>query len=257
MALVDAELRDNVAVIRLNDPARMNALSDALVEGLVSALSAAAGDPAVRCIVITGTGNAFCAGGDLDVIVMSDPNMVRDYLRRMQAWAASLGAIEKPLIGAVNGAAVGAGLSLALLADIVVASRQARFQAAFPRLGAVPDLGLAYTLPRAVGHPVANDLLLTNRTLTAEEALALGLVSRVFDADSFDRSVLEIAGQLAKGPTRALGLTKRLLAQGMTGSLHSLLEIEAATQALAFATDDFSAGVAAFKERRQPRFTGA
>jgi 2-(1,2-epoxy-1,2-dihydrophenyl)acetyl-CoA isomerase len=159
---------------------------------------------------------------------------------------------EKPVVTAINGAAVGAGLSLALAGDVIVAQSDAWFAAAFPKVGVLPDFGVLHNLPRAVGVTKAKDLLLTGRRVDAAEALDMGLVSRVLPAEGFDAAALKIATQLAEGPPVSMGLTKAL----MNAGLQDFLPKESLAQAVVFSTDDFSEGLAAFQEKRSPKFTG-
>jgi 2-(1,2-epoxy-1,2-dihydrophenyl)acetyl-CoA isomerase len=255
-AAVVSERDGPVAILRLNEPETLNALSPAIKAGLKATVLAALDDPAVRVIVLTGEGRAFCAGGDIRAMDERRPVVVRARLQALHRWLAALLTTEKPVVTAVNGVAAGAGLSLALTGDIVCAAHTARFKAGFPGIGAVPDLAVAYTLPRAVGLKRAADILLTNRDVTAEEALAMGLVSRLFAAEELMAGVLEIAHQLARGPL-SLGLTKRLLQGAFQQPLETFLEAEALAQATAFGSEDFAEGVAAFRGKRKPTFGGA
>jgi 2-(1,2-epoxy-1,2-dihydrophenyl)acetyl-CoA isomerase len=245
-----------VAIVTLNEPRSMNALSGPIKDGLAGNIPLLLDDPTVRCIVLTGTGKAFCAGGDIRAMDERGVTQVRARMERSYRWLFPLLAAAKPIVTAINGAAAGAGLSLALTGDVIVAARDARFKAAFPGLGACPDLGVAYTLPRAVGLPRATDILLTNREVSAEEAFAMGLVTRLVDADQLMAATLEVALALAAGPTQSLGLTKRLLRRAYELPLEGFLEQEAMAQAAAFGTEDFAEGVAAFRAKRKPAFAG-
>lgn len=245
-----------VSVIRLNEPQTLNALSPGIKAGLTAAVSSLVGDPETRVIVITGTGRAFCAGGDLRSMDDRRPVAVR---RRMQAsheWVLRLLTCEKPVLTAVNGVAAGAGFSIALLGDIAYAAEDARFKAGFPGIGAAPDLALAYTLPRAVGAMRAKEILLTNREIGATEAKTLGLVAQVFAPESLMDEVMALAGRLAEGPSIAFGQTKRLIARSFELPLEAFLEQEAYAQMTAFGSADFAEGVAAFRARRKPEFHG-
>ena len=250
------ERRGGVSIIRLNEPRTLNALSPGIKAGLAEAVAGLSSDPGSRAIVITGTGRAFCAGGDIRSM---DEHRAVPVRRRMQAsheWVLRLMTCEKPVLAAVNGVAAGAGFSIALMADIVYAAEDARFKAGFPGIGAAPDLALAYTLPRAVGAMRAREILLTNREVSAVEAQALGFVAAVYPAAGLLDEVLAIADTLACGPSVSFGQTKRLIARSFELPLEAFLEQEAYAQMTAFGSDDFAEGVAAFRAKRKPEFRG-
>lgn len=247
----------SVAIIRLNEPRTMNAMSAGIKEALVRDLPSLLDDPDVRCLLITGTGDAFCAGGDIRNMAERRPKDTRERMRKnYYGWVSRLLKAEKPVVMAVNGAAAGAGVSLALMGDLVLASRTAYFTTAFARLGVVPDLGLIATLPRAIGMARAKDMLLTTRKVPAEEAWQMGLVARLVEPLELMPQAIEAAQALANGPTITLGLIKRLLQRAYEGSFDEYLEAEAFAQAVAMSTDDFQEGVAAFREKRRPKFQG-
>jgi 2-(1,2-epoxy-1,2-dihydrophenyl)acetyl-CoA isomerase len=244
-----------VATLTLNRPEALNALNAGLRRGLTAALRAAARDEATRAVVITGAGRGFCSGADLRG--GSDERAFRRVLRSEYGpLVSAIRGLEKPVVAAVNGVAAGAGVSLALAADLVVASEEARFIPAFNRIGLVPDSGLARTLVRGVGRHRAFEILMGERQLTAAEARDLGLVAAVVPADRVADAARELAARLADGPTVAIGLTKRLLNRAEQASLEEMLETEAALQELAGRTADHAEGVAAFGEKRDPRFSG-
>jgi 2-(1,2-epoxy-1,2-dihydrophenyl)acetyl-CoA isomerase len=256
-APVVVSMDGSVAVVRLNEPKTMNAMSASVREGMTREIPRLLGEAAVRCLVITGTDGAFCAGGDIRNMDDARPT---DTLARMQrsykGWVGHLLKAEKPVVMAVNGAAAGAGVSLALMGDLIIASRTAYFTTAFTRLGVVPDLGLIATLPRAIGMARAKDMLLTSRKVPAEEAWQMGLVARLVEPAELMPKALEAAHALANSPTVTLGLIKRLLLRAYEGSLDEYLEAESFAQAVAMSTDDFREGVAAFREKRKPKFQG-
>lgn len=245
-----------IAIVRLNEPKTMNALSSTIKDGLAKDIPGLASDPEVRAIIITGTGNAFCAGGDIRNMGVRRAPEIRKRMQGTYTWVTQILKAEKPVITAINGAAAGAGVSVALLGDIILASKSAYFMTAFSRLGACPDLGLLATLPRAIGMARAKDMLLTSRKVTAEEAWQMGLVSRVIEPDQLMAQALEAAEQLAAAPTATIGLIKRLLLKAYDPSIDEFLEQEAFAQSIAQSTEDFQAGVAAFREKRKPEFKG-
>jgi 2-(1,2-epoxy-1,2-dihydrophenyl)acetyl-CoA isomerase len=246
----------HVAVVRLNEPKSMNALSATMKGAFIEVIPGLVGDPDVRAIVITGTGNAFCAGGDIRNMGTHSAPAVRKRMQATYGWVTQILKAEKPVITALNGAAAGAGVSLALMGDIILASKSSYFMTAFSRLGACPDLGLLATLPRAIGMARAKDMLLTSRKVSADEAWQMGLVSRVVEPDALMDDAMATAEQLAAAPTATIGLIKRLLLKAYDPSIDEFLEAEAHAQAIAQSTEDFQAGVAAFREKRKPTFKG-
>jgi 2-(1,2-epoxy-1,2-dihydrophenyl)acetyl-CoA isomerase len=251
------EVADAVATITLDRPDALNALTVALKEELRAAFDAVAADPAVRAVVLTGAGRAFCAGQDLRERLEPDAAPLADELRlRYNPLIRAMRSLDKPIVGAINGVAAGAGASLAFACDLRIAAESATFQLAFGRVGLVPDSGATWLLPRLIGGAKAAELALTNEALTASDAERLGLVARVVPADQVLPEAQALAGRLAAGAPRALALTKRALEWSWTASLDQQLETEADLQGEAGATADHAEGIAAFLERRPPRFTG-
>jgi 2-(1,2-epoxy-1,2-dihydrophenyl)acetyl-CoA isomerase len=248
------ERRGNVALVRLNRPRSRNALDEDVKAGLETAIPSLMSDKEVRCLVITGSGEAFCGGGDITNMAERGAPSVRARMSRLHAWGKLLLAGEKPVVAAVNGAAAGAGFSLALLCDIVLMAESAFFRAGFPGIGAAPDLGLALTLPRAIGMARAREILLTNRRVEAVEAVAIGLAARMVTPASVVDEAVTIAADLAAGPATALGLTKLLLNQAYR-PIEDFLTSETMAQTIAFGSDEFDEGVSAFLSKRRPQFT--
>jgi 2-(1,2-epoxy-1,2-dihydrophenyl)acetyl-CoA isomerase len=256
-ASVVVTMEGPVAIIRLNEPRSMNALSHSIREALTSEVPRLLAEPDVRCLMFTGTGDAFCAGGDIRNMEKATPQHTRERMRRhYTGWFGALMRGEKPVVIAVNGATAGAGVSLTLMGDLVIASKAAYFSTGFIRIGAVPDLGLVATLPRAIGMARARDMLLTSRKVPAEEALQMGMVARVVEPAALMGEALEAAKSLAALPTVTLGLIKRLLQRAYEGSFDQFLEAEAFSQAVAMSTEDFQEGINAFREKRRPQFKG-
>ena len=252
------ERRDAVALLTLDLPERRNAMTAELTAAWVAAVEALRGDRAVRAVVVTGEGSAFCAGGDLSWIGESPDMDVMALRERMlpfyRQWL-SVRTLDVPVLAAVNGAAVGAGLCLALACDLRYASPGATFSAPFARLGMHPGMAATYLLPEVVGLARARELLLTGRRVAADEALAIGLVSGV--AGDVVAHTLEVANGIADSAPIAVRLTKAALAHAGQHSLDAALDWEGLAQPVTMASSDLREGLAAQAERRPPRFTGA
>lgn len=244
-----------VAVLTLNRPQSLNALTSELRRSLLAAVKEAGGDDDVRAVVVTGAGRAFCAGADLRAGA-GEREFRRVLTAEYKPLVEAMRALPKPIVAAVNGVAAGAGFSLSMAADLVVASADARFVPAFHRIGLVPDSGLARTLARAVGRHRAFEILVGERELSAADAEQLGLVARVVPPEELPAAAAELGRRLAAGATRAIGMTKRLLNASEDASLEEALAAEAALQELAGRTEDHAEGVAAFAEKRTPEFRG-
>ena len=246
-----------VGIITLNRPDVFNAFDDEQSYALQSALKEASRNDEVRVVVLTGAGKAFCSGQDLKSIKDSkDRDLSESLHKRYNPIIRAMREMPKPIIGRINGVAAGAGMSLALWGDLRLAAVGASFTTAFVRIGLVPDSGLSFLLPRLVGLAKAQELLLLSPRLSAEEALALGLVHRVVPAEKLMEEALSLAKELAQGPTRAYALTKKLLLETYRLSLTEALALEAVLQGQAGQTQDHEEGVRAFREKRPPRFQG-
>ena len=248
-----------VAVITLDNPDQRNAMSEQMTASWVAEIDELAGDASLRVLVVTGAGTAFCSGGDTSWIA-SEPDATVDRLRsRMlpfyRAWL-SVRRLEVPTIAAVNGHAIGAGLCLAMACDIRYAASGARLGVPFTRLGMHPGMGGTWLLPEIVGAAAARDLLLTGRVVDADEALRLGLVSRVLEPAGFLDEVLATAAEVAATAPVASRLTKLALADGGHRDLESALQWEALAQPVTLATEDLQEGIAAAREKRPPVFRG-
>ena len=255
MAEVEVGRDGDVQTITLNRPDKLNAFTRGVHEELHAALEEAR-DPAVRAVVIIGAGRGFSAGQDLGAF--GEAGDVAAMLRATyHVNVLAIRSLEKPVIAAVNGVCAGAGLSLACACDIRLASDAAFFVPGFVGIGLIPDSGGTYFLQRLLGTARAFEWMTSNRRLTAAEAHAWGLVSEVIEADSFAERVSAHAATLAAAPTRAIALTKRLYDEAATSTLEEQLEREASAQAEAAQTNDFREGVAAFREKRQARFSGS
>lgn len=252
-------LGDGVAVLTLDNPAQRNAMSDEMTAAWTTAIDELAQDASLRAVVVTGEGTAFCSGGNTGWIA-GEPDAEVDYLRsRMiafyRAWL-SIRRLEVPTIAAVNGPAVGAGLCLALACDLRYAASSATLGAPFVRLGMNPGMAATYLLPNVVGPAHARDLLLTGRVVGAEEAMRLGLVSRVFDDQDFLDAVIQVAAGVAASAPIPSRYTALALRDGGHADFESAVQWEALAQPITLATADLQEGIAASREKRAARFTG-
>ena len=256
---------DHVARIVLDRPEAKNALTAEMRDDLVASVRAARSDPEVRAVLITGVGDAFCAGMDLSASTVAqagregfEVRSTSEALRAgVQAFIRELWELDKPTIAAVNGVAVGPGAHLALACDFVLVNPTTRFLWSFHRWGLVADAGGAYLLPRLVGLPRAKAMLMLGEGAVGQEAVDLGLAYKCFEAEALDAEATALARRLAEGPTRAFGLTKRLLNSTFETDLAHSLELEGHFQALATTTGDLREGMSAFREKRSTNFTGS
>ena len=251
------DVGDGVATITLNRPDALNALTVPMKRELLAAFHAVERDVAVRAVILTGAGRAFCAGQDLRERLEPDAAPLGTELReRYNPITRAMRGLEKPIVGAINGVAAGAGASLAFACDLRIAAEGASFALAFGRVGLVPDSGATWLLPRLVGGARAAEIALLNDAMPATAALAMGLVTRVVPAAELGNTAREMAGRLAQGAPIAIALTKRALNAAWDRGLDGALEYEAYLQDLAGRSQDHAEGIAAFMEKRPPRFRG-
>ena len=259
METISVERSGGLVTITMDRPAVKNAIDGAMFAELTAAFGEVERDPEVRAMLLTGANGDFCTGADLGsssgpAMDPKTPGIVR--MRRLNELALALHAIAKPTIAKVDGLAVGAGLSLALGCDLVVASDRARFSAIFARRGLSPDLGASWLLPRVVGLQRAKELALLGEIIDAPTALDYGIVNKVVPVAQLDAAAGEWAEQLANGPTIALGLTKRLLNDALGSTMADALEAEGRAQSINFTTEDTVESVKAFMTKRQPEYKG-
>ena len=252
---------DGVATILLNRPEKLNSLSFKMFHELMRVMDELATDTTAKAVVITGVGRAFCAGGDLaleenPVFYLKDTDKIRARFRELHQLPLAMRRLEKPIIAAVNGVAMGAGCDLALTCDICIAAETASFSEVYTKVGAFPDMGGTYLLPRIVGVQKACELIFTGDTIDAREAERIGLVNRVVPLDKLEEVTKELAMKLARGPSIAIGLAKSSIYNGLSLDLPSAMEQLASNLAICFQTKDLQAGLAAFYEKRAPVFTG-
>ncbi|SHG34536.1 enoyl-CoA hydratase-related protein [Streptoalloteichus hindustanus] len=259
-AVLLTEDAEGVRTFTLNRPDAYNSLTTALKEDLLAALGEAAADDAVRAVVITGAGRAFCAGQDLkehvELLTSGDPAPLRTVEEHYNPLVTAVLRMPKPVIAAVNGTAAGAGASLAYACDLRVAAESAKFLMAFANVGLTADSGASWTLPRLIGYGRAMEMFLLAEPVGAEEALRIGMVNRVVpDGTALDRA-REIAARMAAGPTTAYTKIKEAMLASAAAAVEEALAVEARTQAEAGATADHREAVEAFVAKRSPKFTG-
>lgn len=261
-----SEREDGVVVLTLNDPERRNAMTRAMGEELAARVSELADDPSLRAVVLTGAGRAFSAGGDMTMLLNraregeraapGSRETTRDAMRQFYGLFLRVRDLPCPSVAALNGHAIGAGLCVALACDLRVASREARLGLNFARLGVHPGMGATWTLPRLVGPAHAADLLFTGRLLRGEEAARIGLVNAAVAPEDVLPEALALARAVAASAPGVVRATKRALGRSASVSLEDQLDFEAARQAESFESADVREGLAALRERREPRFGG-
>lgn len=251
-----------VVTLAMNEPERRNPLTgNAAVPQFLAAIERIQDEPDVRCVILTGNGPSFSAGGDLRAMrrqgtdEVSELQIRHEYRRGIQRLTVALFNLEVPVIAAVNGHAIGAGLDLACMCDIRIASDKAKFAESFVKVGIIPGDGGAWLLPRIIGLSRASELSFTGDTIDAQQALAWNLVSRVVPHEQLMDAARELAARIAANPSHSLRLTKRLIREGLNSSLEAVLELSAAFQAISHKTDDHREAVVAFLEKRTPKFS--
>jgi 2-(1,2-epoxy-1,2-dihydrophenyl)acetyl-CoA isomerase len=251
------EVDGSVALVKLNNPASLNSLTAEVKKGLLDFFTDAREDDSIKAIVLTGEGRAFCAGGDINSLnTVGSVIDGQDRMKRLHKLVYAIRDLDKPVIAAVNGFAVGAGMNLALACDIVIAADDAKFSEIFSNIGLVPDAGGLFFLTKLVGPMRAKELCWTARRIGAAEAESMGLVSKVVPLDNLLTESVALAKSLAAGPLVSLRYIKRLINKSLEWDIDSLLEAEAFAQGICLNTNDFREGIAAFKEKRRPVFSG-
>jgi 2-(1,2-epoxy-1,2-dihydrophenyl)acetyl-CoA isomerase len=250
---------DYIVLITLNRPEKRNPLTPELKGELIAAIKEAEEDEQINVIILTGAGKAFCAGGDVEKFAkrIQEKDLSskgKTSIERFGAWAVEIAKVDKPIIAAINGIVAGAGISIALLCDLRIASDKAKFIFSFIRMGLIPDLGLTRLLPKTIGIGRALELFYTAGKLNAKEAYDIGLVNKVVSNEKLLEEAFNIASQIAKGPRVALRLIKRSVYKELVSSLYEQTELEGLMQNICFNTDDHREGVKAFLEKREPHF---
>lgn len=255
------EQNEGVAIITLNRPERFNSFTTSMYREFPRILDQLKRDDEVKAVILTGAGKGFCAGSDVSDrlgkrLKEGGEGSRFETLQRVGAIALNIADFDKPIIGAINGTAVGAGLSLTLLCDIRLASEKARFGAVWLNVGLVPDVGATYSLPRIVGKEKAMALILSREVIGAEEALKIGLVSKVFPHDQLMEEAKKLAKSITSAPSVAVELTKRALQRSLDNDLRTQLDYESYAQNICRQTEDHKEGIRAFAEKRKPVFIG-
>ena len=251
---ISTDIQNGVCTVRLNRPEVRNALGLLTRNELRDFFTKASEDESIRSIILTGSGSAFSAGGDLSQMEGLDPIKGRKRLQSGHAMIQAMIQLEKPIIAAVNGAAAGAGVSVALASDMIVAASSSVFIQSFVHVGLIPDLGSIYFLPRLVGRHKAMELMMTGERISASEAHRLGIVNQVIDDEILLDEAQKLAQKLSDGPSHSIGLTKRLVNRSILSDIEHTLEEESLAQGICFQTDDFQEGRKAFFEKRKPNF---
>lgn len=258
MTSIHSEIKDHIAFLKLNRPEVFNSFNREMALRLQQELDACEKNEEVRAIIIMGEGKAFCAGQDLKEVTSPEinPGFKKILEEHYNPIITKIRTIEKPIIAAVNGVAAGAGANIALACDVVVASECASFIQAFSKIGLVPDSGGTFFLPRLIGFQKASALMMLGDKISATEAEKLGMIYKVVSDENFTQEVQNIGSILAKMPTKALGLTKRLLNKSMSNSLEEQLSLEGKLQIESAQSEDYAEGVDAFVNKRRPEFKG-
>ncbi|MBL7921086.1 MAG: enoyl-CoA hydratase/isomerase family protein [Bacteroidia bacterium] len=257
MSFILREQKNNVLILTLNRADKFNSFNREMALQLIAELDKAEKDKSVRAIILTGTGKAFCAGQDLaEAIDPNGPGIKKIVDEHYNPIILRIRNIEKPIIAAVNGVAAGAGANIALACDIIFVGKSASFIQAFSKIGLIPDSGGTFTLPRLVGFNMASALMITGDKVTADEAIQYGMAYKLFDDASLLEQTLVNAHHVAAMPTKAIGLTKRLLNKSYSNNLAEQLNFEGTIQVDAANSYDYNEGVKAFLEKRKPDFKG-
>ncbi|MEC8853698.1 MAG: enoyl-CoA hydratase-related protein [Bacteroidota bacterium] len=255
--MIQFEIKEGVGKMTLNRPEKYHSFVREMALQLQDALDKCNNDKSVRAVLITATGKAFCAGQDLgEATDPNGPDLTQIVQEHYNPIIKKIRNMEKPVVAAVNGVAAGAGASIALCCDIVVATESASFIQAFSKIGLIPDSGGTFFLPRLIGMQKAAALMMTAEPVTATDAVNMGMIYKVFSDDSFEEESWELVSRLAVMPTKGLGLTKRLLNASYSNNFEEQLDMEDKCQTIAGNTSDFKEGIEAFFEKRKPNFKG-
>ena len=255
--MIKKQIKNQIAILTLDRPEKYHSFEKEMALDLQIKLDECKNDENIRCILITGSGKAFCAGQDLsEAIDENGPGLKKIVEKHYNPIIRKIRNIEKPIVAAVNGVAAGAGASIALCCDIVVAKKSAVFVQAFSKIGLIPDSAATFFLPRLIGLQKATGLMMTADPISADDAYKIGMIYRVYEDNDFESEAFKLAEKLSQMPTKGLGLTKKLLNLSLTNDLDSQLNEELNAQIIAGNTNDYNEGVSAFLEKRKPNFKG-
>jgi 2-(1,2-epoxy-1,2-dihydrophenyl)acetyl-CoA isomerase len=257
MSFIDAKTQGGVLVIHLNRPDKFNSFNRAMALQLIAELDKASSEKAIRAVLLTANGKAFCAGQDLaEAMDKEGPGIERIVNEHYNPIITRLRKLQKPVVCAVNGVAAGAGANIALACDVVFAAKSSSFIQAFSKIGLIPDSGGTFFLPKLVGFGKASALMLLGDKVSAADADSMGMIYKVVDDDKLMETASACAQTLSQMPTKGIALTKKLLNEGATNNLEQQLQREKEEQVIAASTFDYNEGVNAFLEKRQPTFKG-
>lgn len=253
---LSASLNGNVLKIELNRPSALNAFSPDMMEGMLESLQLAKTSEEIRAVLLTGAGRAFSSGGDVKGMGQGTPVRTYDHIGRLNQVILAMSELEVPIVAAVQGYAAGAGVCLALACDLVMAAENSKFVLSFSKVGLISDGGALYFLPRTIGLYRAKEALFLAEPIEAATAHAWGMVNRLVPTDQLAEEAMKYAGKLAQGPSRAVGMIKKIANRALISDLSGILEMERITQATIQSTDDHKEGVRSFIEKRAPHFEG-
>ncbi|RFU63490.1 enoyl-CoA hydratase/isomerase family protein [Peribacillus glennii] len=246
----------SIMSLTLNRPESLNAFSPDMILGIQEAIKEAETNPDIRVIVLSGAGRSFSAGGDVKTMGTSSATQVYDHIGRLNQLILAMKETEVPIIAAIHGFAAGAGFNLALACDIIIAAEDSQFALSFSKVGLVSDGGGSYFVPRLIGPHLAKQFFFSAEPVAAKRLYELGVISHLVPLERLHQETLAFASKLAQGPTKSYGMIKKLVNHSLTASLEEILEQERITQTMMVSTSDHKEGIAAFKEKRKPVFTG-
>lgn len=250
------DISESVLTLTLNRPESLNAFSADMILGITNAIKEARTNPEIRAIVLRGAGRAFCAGGDVKSMGSGGPINTYDFIARLNDCILTMRDTEKPIIAVVHGYAAGAGSSLALAADLILAAEGSKFALSFSQVGLISDGGGSYHLTKLIGPYLAKQFYFSAEPIPVERMYQLGVVNEIIPQENLDEEVQKLAQKLANGPSRAHGVQKKIINRAVTATLEEVLEMERISQPLMNLTEDHKEGVTAFKEKRKPVFKG-